>query len=91
MPILDNFQTKMLKSETTSSITFPKGFRISNYIGNLTSGSGGKKTFKWYLKSEHMNGQADGQTDGQTDGHFNVSKASAQRAYALKTHTHTHT
>ena len=38
-------------------------------------GSGGKKTFKRYLKSE--------QTHRHTDGHFNLKKASAQRANAL--------
>ena len=31
-------------------------------------------------------GQTDGGTDRQTDKHFNLSKASAQRADALKTH-----
>ena len=35
------------------SITFPQGFRISKNIGHPTSVSGGKKTVKWYLKSEH--------------------------------------
>ena len=34
------------------SITFPQGFRISKFFGYLTSGSGGKKTFKRYLKSD---------------------------------------
>ena len=34
------------------SITFPQGFRISKNIGHPTSGSGGKKTVKRYLKSE---------------------------------------
>ena len=34
------------------SITFPQGFRISKDIGHPTSGSGGKKTVKRYLKSE---------------------------------------
>ena len=34
------------------SITFPQGFRISINIGHPTSGSGDKKTVKWYLKSE---------------------------------------
>ena len=44
-------------------ITFPQGFRISKNIGHPTSGSGGKKTLKRYLKSE----QTDGHTDGQID------------------------
>ena len=64
MAILDHFQTKMFKSETTS---FPQGFRISKNIGHPTSGSGGKKTFKHYLKSEHTDTRTDGQTDGQID------------------------
>ena len=55
----------MYKSETTISITFPQGFRISKNIGH--PGSGGKKTFKQYLKSEQTGGQTDGRTDGQTD------------------------
>ena len=33
-------------------MTFPKGFPISKNVGHPTSGSGGKKTFKRYLKSE---------------------------------------
>ena len=37
-----------------------------NLFGHPTLGSGGKNTFKWYLKSEHT----DRQTDGQTDGHY---------------------
>ena len=45
------------------SITFPQGFQISKNIGHPTSGSGGKKTFKRYLKSE----QTDVQTDGRTN------------------------
>ena len=35
------------------SMNFPQGLRISKNIGLLTSGSGGKNTFKRYLKSEH--------------------------------------
>ena len=46
------------------SITFPQGFRISKNIGLPTSGSGGKKTVKRYLKSE--------QTNRQTDIHTNI-------------------
>ena len=49
--ILDHFQTKMFKCQTTFSITFPQGFRISKNIGHPTGGSGGKKTVKRYLKS----------------------------------------
>ena len=36
------------------SITFPQGFQISKNIGYPTLGSGGKKTFKRYLKSEKI-------------------------------------
>ena len=49
------------------SITFPQGFQISKNIGHPTLGSGGKKTFKGFLKSEHTDRQMDGQTDTQTD------------------------
>ena len=45
------------------SITFPQRFQISKNIGHPTSGSGGKKTVKRYLKSE----QTDKQTDKQTN------------------------
>ena len=47
-------------------ITFPQGIRISKNIGHPTFGSGGKKTFKRYLKSEHTDGQTHGQTDRRT-------------------------
>ena len=53
------------------SITFPKGFRICKNIGHPTSESGGKKTFKWYFKSEQTDTQTDSQTDVQTDGRTN--------------------
>ena len=49
------------------SITFPQGLRISKNIGHPTSGSGGEKTVKRYLKSEHTDGHTDGQPDRQTD------------------------
>ena len=49
--ILDRFQTKMFKSETTSFITFPQGFRISKNIGHPILGSGVKKTIKGYLRT----------------------------------------
>ena len=45
------------------SITFPQGFRRSKNFGHPTLGSGGKKTFKRYLKCE----QTDRHTHGQTD------------------------
>ena len=46
-------------------INFSQGFRISNFFA--TSGSGGKKTFKWYLK-KLTDKQTDEQTDRWTDG-----------------------
>ena len=49
------------------SITFPQGFRISKRIGHPTLGSGGKKTFKRYLKSEQTDKQTDGRTDTQAE------------------------
>ena len=74
------FKLKCSNLRPLLSITFSQGFRISKNIGHPTSESGGKMTFKQYLKSEHTNRQ----TDKQTDGNFNLQKASAQRADALK-------
>ena len=48
------------------SIIFPQGFRISKNIGHLTSGSGGKKTVKRYLKSEQTHKHTNRQTDIST-------------------------
>ena len=48
------------------SITFPQGIRISKNFGHPTLGSGGKNTFKRYLKSEH--------TDKQTYGHMDIER-----------------
>ena len=58
--ILGNFQTKMFKSETTCF------HYLSPRIGHPTSGSGGKKTFKQYLKSEHTDRQTNRRTDRRT-------------------------
>ena len=66
--ILYPLLVKVSKCETTSFITFPQEFLISKNIGHPMLGSGGKKTFKRYLKSD----QTDGQTDGHTDGHFDL-------------------
>ena len=52
-------------------LLFPKDSESPN-IGHPTSGSGGKKTFKRYLKSEHTDGQTHGQTHGQTDGQIKL-------------------
>ena len=43
-------------------IFFPQGFRISKNIGHPTSGSGGKKTVKRYLKSEQTDRRMDKST-----------------------------
>ena len=77
------FQQKCSNLRPLLSITFPQEFRISKNIGYPILGSGGKKAFKRYLKSEYTDGQTDGQTDEQTDGHFDLQKASAQKADAL--------
>ena len=58
---LPNKNVQMLDQFLT--LLFPQGFRISKNIGHPTSGSGGKKTAKRFLKSE----QTDGQTHRQTD------------------------
>ena len=50
--ILDNFKQKCSYLRPLLSITFPQGLRISKNIGHTTSGSGGKKIVKRYLKSE---------------------------------------
>ena len=47
-------------------LLFPQGFQISKNIGHPTLGSGGKKTFKWYLKSEQTDGQTHRHTDRRT-------------------------
>ena len=65
--ILDNFPTKMFKSQTTFSISFSQGFQISKNIGHPTWGSGGKKTVKRYLKSEHTHKHTKTQTDTHMD------------------------
>ena len=48
------------------SITFPQGFRISLHFGHVTSGRGGKKTFKRYPKSEQTHKQTHRHTDKST-------------------------
>ena len=48
--------------------TFPQGFKNPKNFGHSTSGSGGKKMLKRYLKSEHT----DKQTDKQTYRHFDL-------------------
>ena len=65
--IFDNFQTKIFQSETTSFHFFSQGFRISKNIGHPIPGSGGKKRFKRYLKSEHTDRRTNRRTHRQTD------------------------
>ena len=78
------FKQKCSSLRPLLSITFPQGFPVSKNIGHPTSGNGGKKTFKRYLRSEQTNTQTDRQTHRQTDGHFDLQRASTQRANALK-------
>ena len=60
------FKQKFSNLRPLLSILFPKDFWISKNIGHPTSGSGGKKTFKRYLKSEETDRQTDGQTNRRT-------------------------
>ena len=60
------------------SITFPQGFRISRNTGHPTLGSGGKKTVKRYLKSEH--------TDRQTNKYMDISTHRKHRPRGLAYH-----
>ena len=48
-------------------VSNPLGSVVSIHIGHPTSGSGGKKTFKLYLKSEHTDKRTHGHTGGQID------------------------
>ena len=80
MAILEHFPTKMFKSETT----FPQGFRITKNIGHPTSGSGGKKTFKRYLKSEDTDRRTDTQTDGRT---FQLIESMGPEGRCFENHT----
>ena len=50
---LTTYKLKCSTFRPLLSITFAQGFRISKNIGHPTSVSGGKKTVKLYLKSEH--------------------------------------
>ena len=60
------FKQKCFNLRPLLPISFPQGFWISKNIGHPTSGSGGKKTFKQYLKSEHTDKHTDTQTDIST-------------------------
>ena len=48
------FEQKCSYLRPLLSITFPQGFWIFKIFGHPILGSGGKKTLKWYLKSEHF-------------------------------------
>ena len=65
--ILHPWLAKVFKSKTTSFHYFPQGFQIFKIFGHPTLGSGDKKTFNRYLKSEQTNRQTDKHTDGQID------------------------
>ena len=56
------FKRKCSNLRPLLSITFPQGFQISKNIGHPTLGSGGKKTFKQYLKSEQTHRHTDRRT-----------------------------
>ena len=60
------FKQKCSNVRPLLSITFPQGFRISNNIRHPNLGSGGKKTVKRYLKSEHTHRPTHRQTDNST-------------------------
>ena len=62
-------------------ITFIQGFQISKFFGHPTLGNGGKIRLNG---TKIVNGRTDKQTHRHTDGHFNLYKALAQRADALK-------
>ena len=57
------YQLKFSNLRQVLSITFPQKFWISKNFGHLTLGSGGKKTFKQYIKSEHTDKHTDKRTD----------------------------
>ena len=67
------------------STTFPQGFRISKNIGHPTSVSGGKKTFKRYLKSEHTNTQTHTRTFRLLESigpeHYGVEKGQVAQVF----------
>ena len=52
--ILDHLWANCSNLRPLLSNTFPQGFWISKNFGHPTLRSGGKKMFKWYLKSEQM-------------------------------------
>ena len=65
--ILHILLVKVFKCETTYLHYFPQGFQIFKKFGHPTSGSGGKKILKRYIKSEHTDRQTDGHTEGRFD------------------------
>ena len=65
--ILTIFKQKCSNLRPLLFITFPQGFQIYKNIQHPTFGSGGKKTFERYLKSEQTDRRTDRRTDGQTD------------------------
>ena len=80
--ILDNFQTKMFISETTSFHYFsPRIPNLKKILDIRLREVGAKRPLNGTSK---VNRHTDRRTDTQTDRHFDLQKASAQRADALK-------
>ena len=66
--------------------TFPQGFRITKVLDIRLWEVRAKRRLNGTSKvNTRPDGQTDGRTDRKTDGHFDLWKASAQRANALKT------
>ena len=84
--ILHPLLVKVFKYETLRPLlfNFSQEFRISKKFGHLTLGSGGKKTFKQYLKSEQTDLQTDLRPDGHTDKQIDIQTEQAQRADSVK-------
>ena len=82
LAILDHFQRKMFKFETTSfHIFFPKDSKSLKILDIRLRKVGAKRCFNITSK---VNTRTDRQTDRRTDRHFDLQKASTQRVDALK-------
>ena len=66
------YEHKLSNLRPVLSITFPQRFRISKNVGHPTSGRGGKKSVKRYLKSEHTDKQTHKHTNKHTDRHTDI-------------------
>ena len=66
-------------------LLFPKDSESLKILDIRLQEVGAKRPLKGTSKvNTHTDGQTDGREDTQTDGHFDLQKASAQRADALK-------